>query len=1653
MNSPHPAPPGSNAGEVMEAVRKITLKTRGTTAEDVLQQLTIAIAEVLYADFIFVGKIDEGSPVIQAVAQSTKKIDSETVQFRLTRPLLRKLSKPELIILNDAEVKACLTENESIGASRSTCAGVPLRDSQNAAIGLMIAAFHNYPKHLSLVKDVLQIFATRASVELERLELEKKLTLSEARYRHFFTEDLTGDFVTSPDGRILEANPEFLRIFGFSSLEEAKATPVSRLYQKESDRTQMLTLLRKHRNLKGIEGQALRIDGHPILIRENIAGSFDSDGNLTGIHGYLIDITREHSTVQELRATRKIIEESPAVVFVWRNEPGWPVEFVTENVVKLCGCTAAELKSGNISYADLIHPDDLEKVKTSVCRALDDPNPQALSHMSYRLMHQDGSVVWVNDHSFVQRDETGNVVRFHGVVLDITGQMKMEKALEESQQRYQRLFESAPDAIFLADTKTGIIVDANPAAEQLLRQKRSEIIGMHQSKLHPETPEKQGQRDFQNHVKEALLSGNTRLLRQEVVCSGNRLVPVEIRAEAVEVNGRTLLQGVFRDISERIQAEKELTAREVRYQTLVETSPDPIYVLQGHQLKMVNKAWEKMFGYSREEALSASFDILKIIAPDCLEMVKEKFATPDGKKPDMSHYELGVVTRSGERLDLDVVVAQIEWEGKPAVQGIYRDITEIRNRERELEEQRLRLELAQQVTKIGFFDWDLKKNRILISDEAATMYGLEPEMRLTTPEGISPLVAEEDSKIVDQAIRKTLETGEPYDVVHRVNRVSDGKQIWIHARGHLIVENGCAVRLLGTAQEITEQKEAELRLRDSEEKFRALAESAPVAIMIYQKDQFVYANPGACEITGYSTDELYRMHWWSIVHPKDLETVKKRGRARLNRKDVPNSYEFRILQKNHNVRWMNFTASYIEYKGNPAGIIVGIDITDRKEVEFRLRRNEARLKVLFEQSPVSLWEEDFSEIKRQLEILRKEGISDLQTYLDRHPEKFRELIHSVKITDVNRATLELFHAKSIKHLFRNLRNAPFSEAKRIWIEELCVLFEGGSECASEGIVRTLDGEEIYVHVHFSLPDAYRDTWEKVLVSITDITERYRMETRLKESESKFRAMFDRSSVPFTLEDFSAVRTEIDRLVRNGEKELKKRLATDVTLLKKLAGKVQISSINKAALEFFAIPPEQVEKLTLTDFFTEISLLAFGKQLLTFLNGEKLYTGEGEALIFSGELKYVFVQLSLIESSKGSWNRVLVSIVDLTEKKLLEKEQKKLEAQLRQSQKLETVGTLAGGIAHDFNNLLTPILGYTELLRMKLSNNETAVNYLDRIENASIRARDLVKQMLAFSRNSEEEKVPLQLASVVEEVVQLIRASIPATISIETQVERGLGIVLADETQIHQVIMNLCTNAAQAMPLGGTLTISLKQANHKKNKDIQAAGLKPGTYVVLAVRDTGTGMDEKTIQRAFDPFFTTKEVGKGTGLGLSMVHGVAASHGGGCTVESRPGKGSTFRVYLPVISGSETEKYENKFQNETKHQPGKGRILIVDDDPDVLSLHREVLSGIGYDIHTAENGAAALEAVKSNPEKFDAIVTDLTMPGITGVQLAVEAHKIQKDLPVVLVTGYREELTPEIRSQTGIRKVLMKPVKIQELSEAVREVLHTGRSGGDNRNGK
>jgi len=410
------------------------------------------------------------------------------------------------------------------------------------------------------------------------------------------------------------------------------------------------------------------------------------------------------------------------------------------------------------------------------------------------------------------------------------------------------------------------------------------------------------------------------------------------------------------------------------------------------------------------------------------------------------------------------------------------------------------------------------------------------------------------------------------------------------------------------------------------------------------------------------------------------------------------------------------------------------------------------------------------------------------------------------------------------------------------------------------------------------------------------------------------------------------------------------------------------------------------------------------------------------------------------------NGIIVGVMgvarDITERKQSELERQRLQEQLRQSQKMEAIGTLAGGIAHDFNNILSSALGFTELTLTDTKTNSRHAAFLEQVMIALKRAADLVDQILAFSRQTEHERKPVHLQSIVLEAIKLLRGSLPSIINIRQKIIPGCGVVLADATQIQQVIMNLCTNAYHAMrEKGGTLGINLEPVTITKieiESDMAELDLKEGRYIRLKVTDTGYGMDAETRKRIFEPYFTTKRVGEGTGLGLAMVHGIVKEHDGAMKVESRIGKGATFNIYFPVCDKEEEVVIQEK--SFTRVQ-GKERILFVDDEKQIVDCVKIALEIFGYSIQVCTSSRKAFEIFRKNPDAFDVIITDQSMPGMTGSVLTKKIISLRPEIPVILCTGFNEMLPKEKADEIGICEYLNKPVTGRELANAIRKVMY------------
>jgi PAS domain S-box-containing protein len=419
----------------------------------------------------------------------------------------------------------------------------------------------------------------------------------------------------------------------------------------------------------------------------------------------------------------------------------------------------------------------------------------------------------------------------------------------------------------------------------------------------------------------------------------------------------------------------------------------------------------------------------------------------------------------------------------------------------------------------------------------------------------------------------------------------------------------------------------------------------------------------------------------------------------------------------------------------------------------------------------------------------------------------------------------------------------------------------------------------------------------------------------------------------------------------------------------------------------------------------------------------------DGTFFDAQLESIAVQLN----GQPAANSVLT---DITEHKRAEQEREQLESQLREAQKFEALGTLAGGIAHEFNNILAAIIGFTELIRDHVPKGSREERHAARVLQAGIRGRELVKQMLTFSQRTKEEEKPLQLSSIVKETVKLLRPSTPSTISIRASMKSESGLILANPVQIRQVLMNLAANAAYAMrERGGVLDMEVSDFSVEPCER-NPHGIEPGVYVKLVVRDTGIGMPQEVMEGAFDPFFTTKGLGKGTGLGLSVVLGIVKQAHGYITVDSAPGKGSTFAIYFPKAAEGPATEPATGYALPT----GSERILFVDDEEALVQLGEELLAELGYEVVCLMSSLEAFSLIKDDPSRFDLVITDQTMPEMTGFDLTREILALRPDMPVILATGFSPLIDEGSAREAGIKALVAKPLTKRDLAKIIRQAL-------------
>ncbi len=514
----------------------------------------------------------------------------------------------------------------------------------------------------------------------------------------------------------------------------------------------------------------------------------------------------------------------------------------------------------------------------------------------------------------------------------------------------------------------------------------------------------------------------------------------------------------------------------------------------------------------------------------------------------------------------------------------------------------------------------------------------------------------------------------------------------------------------------------------------------------------------------------------------------------------------------------------------------------------------------------------------------------------------------------------------------------------------------------------------------------------------DITALKKAEAALRESEERYRLLFENAN--------DAVFISQDRVIKFP---------------------------NPKTLEMADCSEEELAKIPFVNLIhPEDREMVLGRHR-SRLKGEAVHDTYSFRLVNRSDKK-LWVQINSVLIEWEGKPAVLNFLRDITREKLLE-------THLQQARKMEAIGTLAGGIAHDFNNILWAIIGYAEIaLYHELGEGDPARYSIEQVLKASYRAKELVQQILTFSRQSEHEIKPIRVSPIVKDVMKLLRASFPSTIQIRQDLAPDPGKVMADPVQIHQIMMNLCTNAAHAMrEKGGVLEVALTQIDLGRKEILRYPDLDAGSYLKIRVSDTGHGMDRLVMDRIFDPYFTTKEKEEGTGLGLAMVHGIVKGNGGAISVESNPGKGTDFTIVFPIIES----RGENEAGENVPIPTGNGQILFVDDEKRLVEVAKKMLAPLGYKVVTRTNSIEALELFRAKSDAFDLVITDMTMPNMTGDILAGELLKIRPDIPIILCTGFNRQMTEKKAKMIGIREYLVKPIITREIASIIRKILKQG----------
>jgi PAS domain S-box-containing protein len=1138
---------------------------------------------------------------------------------------------------------------------------------------------------------------------------------------------------------------------------------------------------------------------------------------------------------------------------------------------------------------------------------------------------------------------------------------------------------------------------------------------------------------------------------------------------------------------ERRRADAALQASEEQYRAIFNASADALVLWDSNLRRVdVNPAYERLYGWKREEVMGRGYESLGVPAQFSeprLDLVRRSLAG------ETCHVELESVRKNGERFQADIRTIPFMHRGERHVLTIARDITERKRAEAAL---RLSEEQYRAIFNASFDSMIIRtlEGEIVDANPALeSMYGYAREELIGKTFG--PIIPEQLAGPY-RAYLAEVAAGKPVRMETRLPR-KDGTHVHIEVLGSLVTYNG-KPHVLSVARDITERREREQALRASEEQYRATFNATTDGLVLRDAElRLVDVNPALLSMTGFTREEVLGDERVLFSPPELHDRVRDAYRRALGGERVV--YESEAIRRDGSRFDVEMRYLPIQYQGRPHVLAVARDITERRRAEAAVRASEEQYRAIYNatadalalrdaefrivdvnaayeamtgrrradvigQVGLTITNESSGPDRRALHLralagepvrietegLRPDGVplvlevrgvpvthrgAPHVLYIGRDitarkaaegalrasEEQYRAIFNATadalvlrdaqfRIVDVNAAYESMIGMRREEMIgltdLTLTRNATAVDRRRLHAEALAgkpVHFETG------GLRQ--DGSPFVLEVR-GVPMTYRGE-PHVLYIGRDATESKLAEQALRASEEQYRAVFVASLDALVLRDESFRIVDVNPSYET------------------MSG---YTRAEVAGADHVVANPREIDA----------AVKALHRRAL---GGEPVRM---ETQMIRRDGRPIEIELSGVRTMYQGRPHVLYAARDITARKQAEARHRELEAQLRQAQKMEAIGHLTGGIAHDFNNILTGIMGYITLAgeREAASSDAKLARHLQQAQRGATRAKELIQQMLAFSRAQKGKPRAVSLAPLAEEAVKLLGSSLPATVELRTALEQDLPAVMIDPVQVEQILLNLCINARDAMDGAGKITVGVRLAAQGATPRC-ASCHKPadGRYVELAVADSGPGIAPPVLERMFEPFFSTKEVGRGSGMGLAMVHGIVHEHGGHVVVETAPGKGATFRVLLPALeSGAESGAPRGAQDARAKplRQALEGRVLLVDDEQMVGEFMAELLGGWGLEVTVRRDPAEAERWLAEDPARVDLVLTDQTMPKMTGLELAQRLAALRPALPVILYSGYAENIGAEQLARSGVRALLAKPVEPEPLFAALAEAL-------------